>query len=73
MTVRKIRAKLVSQLRAEGLSGRASQGMSRTSIVAVLETADATETSWEGPRPSPRIHPDRLRRTAGENVGVFAA
>ena len=42
--VRKIRAKLVLQLRAEGLSGRviaASQGMSRKSITAVLEAADA--------------------------------
>ena len=50
MTVRKIRAKLVLQLRAEGLSGRAiaaSQGMSRKSITAVLEAADATETSWD--------------------------
>ena len=50
MTVRKIRAKLVLQLRAEGLSGRsiaASQGMSRKSIAAVLEAADATETSWD--------------------------
>jgi len=48
--VRKIRAKLVLQLRAEGLSGRsiaASQGMSRKSIAAVLEAADATETSWD--------------------------
>ena len=37
--VRKIRAKLVLQLRAEGLSGRAiaaSQGMSRKSVTAVL-------------------------------------
>ena len=50
MTVRKIRAKLVLQLLAEGLSGRAiaaSQGMSRKSIAAVLEAADATETSWD--------------------------
>jgi hypothetical protein len=49
VTVRKIRAKLVLQLRAEGLSGRAiaaSQGMSRKSIAAVLEAADATEPSW---------------------------
>ena len=37
--VRKIRARLVLQLRAEGLSGRAiagSQGMSRKSVTAVL-------------------------------------
>src|SRR5699024_8751262 len=48
--VRKIRAKLVLRLRAEGLSGRAiaaSQGMSRKSITAVLEAADATGTSWD--------------------------
>ena len=40
--VRKIRAKLVLRLRAEGLSGRqiAAQGMSRTSVAAVLEAAD---------------------------------
>lgn len=48
--VRKIRAKLVLQLRAEGLSGRAiatSQGMSRKSVTAVLEAADAGGTSWD--------------------------
>ncbi|WP_461190482.1 hypothetical protein [Arthrobacter sp. Z4-13] len=48
--VRKIRAKLVLQLRAEGLSGRAiaaSQGMSRKSITAVLETADAAGVVWD--------------------------
>lgn len=48
--VRKIRAKLVLQLRAEGLSGRAiaaSQGMSRKSITAVLEAADASDISWD--------------------------
>jgi transposase len=48
--VRKIRAKLVLQLRAEGLSGRAiaaSQGMSRKSITAVLEAADASGTTWD--------------------------
>src|SRR5699024_2518534 len=42
--VRKIRAKLVLQLRADGLSARAiaaSQGMSRKSVAAVLEAADA--------------------------------
>ena len=41
--VRKIRAKLVLQLRAEGLSGRAiaaSQGMARKSVSAVLDAAD---------------------------------
>lgn len=40
--VRKIRAKLVLRLRAEGFSGRqiAAQGMSRHSVAAVLEAAD---------------------------------
>ena len=48
--VRKIRAKLVLQLRAEGLSARAiaaSQAMSRKSVTAVLEAADAAGTDWE--------------------------
>lgn len=47
--VRKIRAKLVLQLRAEGLSGRAiaaSQQMSRKSVTAVLEAADAAGVGW---------------------------
>lgn len=41
--VRKIRAKLVLRLRAEGLSGRviaASQSMSRKSVLAVFAAAD---------------------------------
>lgn len=48
--VRKIKAKLVLQLRAEGLSGRAiaaSQQISRNSVAAVLEAADAAELSWD--------------------------
>ena len=47
--VRKIRAKLVLQLRAEGLSGRAiaaSQQMSRKSVTAVLDAADAAGVAW---------------------------
>ncbi|MFC0291662.1 IS21 family transposase, partial [Brachybacterium muris] len=47
--VRKIRAKLVLQLRAEGLSGRAissSQGMSRKSVRAVFEAAAAAGIGW---------------------------
>ncbi|WP_438802058.1 hypothetical protein [Dietzia massiliensis] len=76
MTVRKIRAKLVLQLRAEGLSGRAiaaSQGMSRKSITAVLEAADATETSWDDvaelsdEQVYTRLFPGR-----GEHESVFA-
>lgn len=48
--VRKIKAKLVLQLRAEGLSGRAiatSQAMSRKSVTAVLEAADAAGVGWD--------------------------
>ncbi|WOQ16961.1 IS21 family transposase [Raineyella sp. W15-4] len=48
--VRKIRAKLVLQLRAEGLSGRAiatSQAMSRKSVTAVLEAADVAGVGWD--------------------------
>jgi len=48
--VRKIRAKLVLELRAEGLSRRAiaaSQSMSRNSVAAVLEAADRAGASWD--------------------------
>ena len=48
--VRKIRARLVLQLRAEGLSGRAiagSQGMSRKSVTAVLDAADRAGIGWD--------------------------
>ena len=48
--VRKIKAKLVLRLRAEGLSGRAiatSQAMSRKSITAVLDAADAAGVGWD--------------------------
>lgn len=48
--VRRNRAKLVLQLRAEGLSGRAIavvQGMSRKSIAAVLEAADLAGMGWD--------------------------
>ncbi|WP_353710735.1 IS21 family transposase [Arthrobacter sp. K5] len=74
--VRKIRAKLVLQLRAEGLSGRAiaaSQGMSRKSITAVLEAADAAGVVWDDIADSSegevyaRLFPGR-----GEHQSVFA-
>lgn len=74
--VRKIRAKLVLQLRAEGLSGRAiaaSQGMSRKSITAVLEAADAAGVVWDDIANSSegevyaRLFPGR-----GEHQSVFA-
>ncbi|MDV8001435.1 IS21 family transposase [Rhodococcus sp. IEGM 1408] len=48
--VKKIKAKLVLQLRAEGLSGRAiaaSQQISRNSVASVLEAADAAEVRWD--------------------------
>jgi transposase len=48
--VRKIKAKLVLQLRNQGLSGRAissTQGMSRHSIQAVLDAADRAGLSWD--------------------------
>lgn len=48
--VRKIRAELILQLRADGLSGRAisaSQGMSRKSIAAVLDAADTVGIGWD--------------------------
>lgn len=48
--VRKIRAKLVLELRAQGLSARAiaaGQGISRNSIASALEAADRLSIRWE--------------------------
>lgn len=47
--VRKIKAKLVLRLRAEGFSGRqiAAQGMSRHSVAAVIDAADREGLSWD--------------------------
>lgn len=47
--VRKIRAKLVLRLRAEGFSARqiASQGMSRHSVAAVIAAADREGIGWD--------------------------
>lgn len=47
--VRKIKAKLVLRLRAEGLTGRqiAAQGMSRTSVAMVLDAADREGIGWD--------------------------
>ncbi len=62
--VRKIRAKLVLQLRPEGLSGRAiaaSQGMSRRSTTAVLEAADAAGVVWDDHVPDPLTSHGRLQ------------
>lgn len=74
--VRKIRAKLVLQLRAEGLSGRAiasSQGMSRKSVTAVFEAADGAGIGWDevaglaDEQVYARLFPGR-----GEHESVFA-
>ena len=74
--VRIIRAKLVLQLRAEGLSGRAiaaSQGMPRKSVTAVLEAADATKTSWDdvAELADEQVYA-RLFPSRGEDESVFA-
>lgn len=47
--VRKIKAKLVLRLRAEGLTGRqiAAQGMSRHSVAAVIDAADREGVGWD--------------------------
>ncbi|GAA3776751.1 IS21 family transposase [Microbacterium kribbense] len=47
--VRKIKAKLVLRLRAEGLTGRqiAAQGMSRHSVAAVIDAADREGIGWD--------------------------
>lgn len=48
--VRKIRVKLVLELRAQGVSARAiaaGQGISRNSIASVLEAADRLNLRWE--------------------------
>lgn len=74
--VRKIRAKLVLQLRAEGLSGRAisaSQRMSRKSITAVLEAADAAGLGWDEIRDRPEAEVyELLFPGRGEHQSVFA-
>ena len=52
MTVRKIKAKLVLRLRADGLTGRqiALQGMSRHSVAAVIDAADRGSAGSTWPR-----------------------
>lgn len=48
--VRKIKAKRILQLRAQGMPGRtiaSSQGISRNSVAEVLNAADAASRSWE--------------------------
>jgi|SRR5690625_1788092 len=74
--VRKIRAKLVLQLRAEGLSGRAiasSQGMSRKSVRAVFEAADDAGIDWDDVADlSDEEVYSRLFPGRGEHESVFA-
>ena len=51
--VRKIKARLILQLRAEGLSGRAiavSQQISRNSVAAVPEASDAFRNAFRKAR-----------------------
>ena len=74
--VRKIKAKLVLQLRAEGLSGRAiaaSQQISRNSVAAVLEAADAAALSWDdvADLPDGEVY-SLLFPGRGEHESVFA-
>lgn len=74
--VRRIRAKLVLRLRAEGLSGRAiaaSQGMSTHSVAAVLEAADRAGVGWEdvAERPDAEVY-GLLFPGRGEHESVFA-
>jgi len=48
--VRKIRAKLVLELRAQGLSARAisiGQGISRNSVAEVFHAADRLNMTWD--------------------------
>ncbi|QGW25261.1 transposase of ISAar36, IS21 family, istA [Dietzia sp. DQ12-45-1b] len=74
--VRKIKAKLVLQLRAEGLSGRAiaaSQQISRNSVAAVLEAADAAKLGWDdvADLPDGEVY-SLLFPGRGEHESVFA-
>ncbi|WP_182357227.1 IS21 family transposase [Tomitella gaofuii] len=74
--VRKIRAKLALQLRAEGLSGRAiasSQGMSRKSVKDVFEAADAAGIGWDevAELADEQVY-SRLFPGRGEHESVFA-
>lgn len=74
--VRKIRAKLVLQLRAEGLSGRAiaaSQAMSRKSVTQVLDAADVAGLAWDDveDRPDGEVY-SLLFPGRGDHHSVFA-
>ena len=74
--VRKIRAKLVLQLRAEGMSDRAiasSQAMSRKSVTQVLDAANAAGVSWDDvkDRPDGQVY-SLLFPGRGDHHSVFA-
>ncbi len=75
--VRKIKAKLVLQLRSQGLSGRAiasSQGMSRHSVQAVLEAAERERLGWDvaASLPEGQVY-ELLFPGRGVHESVFAA
>lgn len=74
--VRKIRAKLILELRAQGLSARAiaaGQGISRNSIASVLEAADRAEIGWDdvADRPENEVY-GLLFPGRGEHMSVYA-
>ncbi|WP_240770537.1 IS21 family transposase [Nocardioides sp. GY 10127] len=73
--VRKIKAKLVLRLRAEGFSGRAiaAQGMSRHSVAAVIDAADREGLSWSDVEDlDEQAVYERLFPGRGEHVSVHA-
>lgn len=73
--VRKIKAKLVLRLRAEGFSGRqiAAQGMSRHSVAAVIDAADREGLSWDDVAElDEQVVYTRLFPGRGEHVSVHA-
>lgn len=73
--VRKIRAKLVLRLRADGFSRRqiAAQGMSRHSVDAVLEAADREGLGWDDIAAlDEAVVYDRLFPGRGEYESVYA-
>lgn len=74
--VRKIRAKLVLELRAQGVSARAiaaGQGMSRNSIASVLEAADRLNLRWEDSAELPEYEVyERLFPGRADHRSVYA-
>ncbi len=73
--VKKINAKAVLGLRAEGLSGRAisvSQGISRNSVAVVIEAADRLGVDWDELRERPEAEVYALLFPGrGERQSVF--